>query len=56
MVMTRCPSGAGGRGGSLESLMLAYTVDLDVVWLPRVWYRVDSGTGPVGHAGAMRQL
>lgn len=55
VVTTRCPSSAGRRWGSLESLMLAYTVDLDF-WLPRVWYRVDSGTGPVGHAGAMRQL
>lgn len=55
VVTTRCPSSAGRRWGSLESLMLAYAVDLDF-WLPRVWYRVDSGTGPVGHAGAMRQL
>lgn len=56
VVINRCPSGDGRRGGSLESLMLAYTGDLGVVWLPQVWYNVDSGTGPVGHAGAMRQL
>lgn len=60
VVTTRCPSGAGRRVVSLESLMLprreTLSIDLDVFWLPQVWYNVDSGTGPVGHAGAMRQL